>query len=310
MNKKTKKKLETLYVPELKELIRELNLRNYTKLLKAGLIKKILNDSSEVLILKSLLRLNFLDENEIEWKWKFFKRTIQWKEKPKIAKAANISSIQYNGRVKITFYQMLILSAFFSIPLYFFKSNCSLPLFDITVCENINKNHKAKIVENVIDLNYQIHKHSNYEDSLKKILAHEVFWFKPPQKSKERIHFGNKKYDKFCFCQEPEIHYPQEKLDETDYDISSLGAYRFNEPKEKFYQIQRVKAEIRNGKITSITSYNEDAPEMERMNDFYDKYWLVPIFCTLGLFTLFLIFSAEFRKTLLSIFRFFSGGLF
>lgn len=305
MNRKTNKRIRSLKGNQLNTVISSLNLKGYSKLLVSPKQEKIIKEVDDDLLLEILYELGFVEENEVEWKRWFFRKTIQWKGQAKITKANNkIQANNTNLHPLITLVLFLFLSSF----LFYTKPYVTLPAFDLYVCESIGKKNKAKIVELAIDLNNQVYQHSDIENELKQLLVDEVFWFKKPKKSKEKINFGTRVYDEFCFCEKPQVRNFSRDSDGESYSITSLGAYRFDLPKDTLYIVQRVSADIENGQIAKITSYDEEEPVLEGVNDFYKYYWLFPFFIGVASFISLFLLSPESKKLLLSLLKMFVGG--
>ena len=84
-------------------------------------------------------------------------------------------------------------------------------------------------------------------------IADRVYWFKSPEKRKERLRFGGDPYDCFCFVNYPT--YTESNTTTNDFSISFNGFHRYRQPKEKLIELESGSAEIRQAKVTKVKPF-------------------------------------------------------
>lgn len=299
MNRKTRKKINSLYGYELTELYIELQLRGYSNLLVGQKKERLLQEIGEENLLKALLKLGYIDKTEVRWKWRFFKRELIWKETSKSTKIKYNASSASNKYPPLYYLFLLLI---ISCSIFYFKTSIAHLLFSNSVCAKVEERDETRVVELALELNNQIHKGKRYKTDLQALLSDRVFWFKGPKKSKHKIPLGTRKYDKFCFCEEPiDKFVGPETFENGSFKFTVLGAYRYTNPKDTLYRVQRLHVEIDGGLISSVKSFDEENDIIERVNKIHRYFWILPVILSITFF-LFLSLSDEMQKFLIKTF--------
>lgn len=171
-------------------------------------------------------------------------------KRPQRRKSKLTSKQENSASMIIKFFSIILTSLGLATLTLLFKANIMLNIFNLYCIKPEAGDFATNKIFEAIRLYHGANENPINKQKFLELLENEVIWYREPKRIKDKIRYGTQ-YDCFCLSTQPKS-FPGDDIN-RNYRLNIDGFHRYrNKESIKLIEMERIYAEINNGKISVL----------------------------------------------------------